>query len=226
MALQLADRSIKIPKGVVEDVLVKDDLFYVLMDFFVLDTQPTPIVDNQILMILDCLLLVTSNALINCRNRVMQISFGNMKAELIIFDISRQPPDLDNINEVKLIDSLTHNTFLQSHYDDSLEACLTHFGCNVDFDKSIEEINTLVDSTHLMKWQSRQPKVEPVVVSPSLPKLPSIVEPTQLDLKPLSDTLKYAYLGPSKPWPVIIAFDLSDDQEFKLLNVLKEIKKL
>ncbi|KAL3513104.1 hypothetical protein ACH5RR_025821 [Cinchona calisaya] len=73
-------------------------------------------------------------------NGVIEISFGNIKAKLNIFDISREPSDLDNVNEVNLIDSLTHGTFLQSHCDDSLETCLTHFGCDVDFDKSIEEL--------------------------------------------------------------------------------------
>ncbi|KAL3534331.1 hypothetical protein ACH5RR_002792 [Cinchona calisaya] len=78
------------------------------------------------------------------RNGVMQISFGNMKAELNIFDICRQPADLDNVNEVNLIDSSTHNTFLQSHSDDSPKACLTYFGCDVDIDKPIDEVNTLL----------------------------------------------------------------------------------
>ncbi|KAL3533841.1 hypothetical protein ACH5RR_007362 [Cinchona calisaya] len=124
------------------------------MDFVVLDTQQTPNADNQILVILGCPFLATSNALINCKNGMMQIYFGNMKAKLNIFDISRQPHDLYNVSEINLIDSLTHSTFLQSHYDDSLEACLTHFGCDVDFDKSIEEVNTLLNSASLMKIQS------------------------------------------------------------------------
>ena len=38
--LQLADRSIKVPRGVVEDVLVQIDKFYYPVDFIVLDTHP------------------------------------------------------------------------------------------------------------------------------------------------------------------------------------------
>jgi hypothetical protein len=34
-----------------------------------------------------------SNALINCRTRVMNISFGNMTMELNIFHIRKQPLD-------------------------------------------------------------------------------------------------------------------------------------
>ena len=38
ITLSLADRSVKIPKGIVEDVLVKVDKFYYPVDFVVLDT--------------------------------------------------------------------------------------------------------------------------------------------------------------------------------------------
>ena len=40
ITLSLADRSVKIPKGIVEDVLVKIDKFYYPVDFVVLDTEP------------------------------------------------------------------------------------------------------------------------------------------------------------------------------------------
>ena len=52
-----------------------------------------------------------------------------------------------------------------------------------------------------------------VQVSPS-----EIVPP--LELKPLSDNLKYALLGPDDTLPVIISTDLSREQEDKLLGVL------
>ena len=39
MTLSLADRSVKIPKGIVEDVLVKVDKFYYSVDSVVLDTE-------------------------------------------------------------------------------------------------------------------------------------------------------------------------------------------
>ena len=40
ITLQLADRSVKIPRGIMKDVLVQVDKFYFSMDFVVLDTQP------------------------------------------------------------------------------------------------------------------------------------------------------------------------------------------
>ena len=40
ITLQLADRSVKIPRGIVKDVLVQVDKFYFPVGFVVLDTQP------------------------------------------------------------------------------------------------------------------------------------------------------------------------------------------
>jgi len=40
MTLQLADRSVKIPQGIVEDVWIKVEKFYFPVDFIVLDTEP------------------------------------------------------------------------------------------------------------------------------------------------------------------------------------------
>ena len=40
ITLSLADRSVKIPRGMIEDVLVQVDKFYYPVDFIVLDTDP------------------------------------------------------------------------------------------------------------------------------------------------------------------------------------------
>ena len=87
ITLSLAHRSLKIPKGIVEDVLVKVDKFYYLVDFVVLDTEPVVEGTNQVPIILGRPFLAISNAIINCRNGVMQLTFGNMTLELNIFHI-------------------------------------------------------------------------------------------------------------------------------------------
>ena len=87
ITLSLADRSVKIPKGIVEDVLVKVDKFYYPVDFVVLDTEPVAEGTNQVPIILGRPFLATSNAIINCWNGVMQLTFGNMTLELNIFHL-------------------------------------------------------------------------------------------------------------------------------------------
>ena len=90
ITLSLADRLVKIPKGIVEDVLVKVDKFYYPVDFVVLDTEPIASGPNHVPIILGRPFLATSNAVINCRNGVIQLTFGNMTLELNIFHLSNK----------------------------------------------------------------------------------------------------------------------------------------
>ena len=107
ITLSLPYRSVKIPKGIVEDVLVKVDKFHYLVDFVVLDTEPVATRANYAPFILGRPFLATSNAIINCRNGDMQLTFGNMTLELIIFHLSskHEPPDEQEPEEVYLIDT-------------------------------------------------------------------------------------------------------------------------
>ena len=100
ITLSLADRSVKIPKGIVEDVLVKIDKFYYPVDFVVLDTEPIANEPNHVLIILGIPFLATANAIINCRNGVMQLTFGNMTLELNIFHLNNKQKSLENENQI------------------------------------------------------------------------------------------------------------------------------
>ena len=90
ITLSLADRSIKIPKGTVEDVLIQVDKFYHPVDFVVLDIEPVVVGANHVPIVLGRPFLATSNAITNFRNRVMQLTFGNMTLELNIFHLSKK----------------------------------------------------------------------------------------------------------------------------------------
>ena len=106
--LQLADRSVKIPKGEVEDVLIKVGEFIFPVDFIVLETQPVSNLKSQIPVILGRPFLATSNALINCRTGQMKLSFGNMTVDLNIFNLGRQPSDpSDEPMEVNFIQGIS-----------------------------------------------------------------------------------------------------------------------
>ena len=100
ITLSLADRSVKIPKGIVEDVLVKIDKFYYPVDFVVLDTEPTANEPNHVPIILGRPFLATANAIINCWNGVMQLTFGNMTLELNIFHLNNKQKLLENENQI------------------------------------------------------------------------------------------------------------------------------
>ena len=108
ITLSLADRSIKIPKGTMEDVLIQVDKFYYPIDFVVLDIERVAVGTNYVPIILIRPFLATSNAIINNRNGVMQLTFGNMTLELNIFHFSKNhmQPMEEEPEEVCIIDTI------------------------------------------------------------------------------------------------------------------------
>ena len=80
------------------------------MDFIVLDTQPIEAC-NSIPIILGRPFLATSNTLINCRNGLMKLSFGNMTLEMNVFNICKQPGDDNDLQEVDFIEKLVYDQF-------------------------------------------------------------------------------------------------------------------
>ncbi|RVW24092.1 hypothetical protein CK203_091339 [Vitis vinifera] len=130
ITLSLADRSVKIPRGVIEDVLVQVDKFYYPVDFVVLDTDPIVKGINYVPIILGRPFLATSNAIINCRNGVMQLTFGNMTLELNIFHLCQKhihPEEDEGLEEVCIIDTLVEehcNQSILDQFEESLNESL------------------------------------------------------------------------------------------------------
>ena len=108
ITLSLANRSIKILKGTIENVLIQVDRFYYPVDFVVLDTEPVAVGANHVPIILGRPFLATSNAIINCWNGVIQLTFGNMTLELNIFHLSKRHmhSEEDDCEEVCIIDAI------------------------------------------------------------------------------------------------------------------------
>ena len=66
------------------------DKFYYPVDFVVLDTEPIASGPNHVPIIPGRPFFATSNAIINYRNGVMQLTFGNITLELNIFHLSNK----------------------------------------------------------------------------------------------------------------------------------------
>jgi hypothetical protein len=110
VTLLFVHRSVKVPRGIVEDVLVQVDKFIYPVDFIILNTQPVEVC-NSIPVILGRPFLTTFNALINCRNKVMELSFGNMTLKMNVFNICKQPGDDNDLQEVDFIEKLVYDQF-------------------------------------------------------------------------------------------------------------------
>ena len=66
----------------------------------VLDTEPIASEPNHVPIILGRPFLATANAIINCRNGFMQLTFGNMTLELNIFHLNNNPNLLEIENHI------------------------------------------------------------------------------------------------------------------------------
>jgi hypothetical protein len=100
-------------------VLVQVDKFIYTVDFIVLDTQPVEAC-NSFPFILGCPFLATSNILINCRNGLMKLSFGNMTLEMNIFNICKQLGDDNDLIEELVYDQF-ESTLSKTKFDESEE---------------------------------------------------------------------------------------------------------
>ncbi|XP_058187972.1 uncharacterized protein LOC131304655 [Rhododendron vialii] len=113
VTLQLADRSIKVPRGVVKDVLVKVNDFYFPADFIVLDTEPVQILKKQTPVILGRPFLATTNANIHVRSGEMEVTFGNMTLKLNVYNTAKHhsndevhpPLTVNDVSKVSEVDS-------------------------------------------------------------------------------------------------------------------------
>ncbi|KAL9399457.1 hypothetical protein Peur_008418 [Populus x canadensis] len=227
ITLQLADRSIKIPRGIVEDVLVQVDKFYFPVDFVVLDTAPIQGSNAPIPVILGRPFLATSNALINCRNGVMKLSFGNMTVEMNIFNVSKQIGEHEDIREVDLIQTVCQEHFEREWIKDPLERTLIHderFYSLECVDEEVRELETYLDPMPLMSIGQWTPSFEPLI-SPQVKAEASLVQPYKPERKPLPSDLKYAFLGEDESYPIVISSKLSIEQEQELLRVVRKHKK-
>ena len=98
------------------------DKFYYPVDFVVLDTEPVAAGPSHVPIILGRPFLATSNAIINCRNRVMQLTFGNMALELNIFHLSKRHMHSveDDSEEVYIIDTILEEQANEQQVQDVL----------------------------------------------------------------------------------------------------------
>ena len=221
ITLQLADRSVKIPRGIVKDVLVQVDKFYFPVDFVVLDTQPVVNQGTQFPVILGRPFLATANAIIHCRGGLMTLSFGNMTVNLNIFNVIKGMGDEDEMCEVNMVDSVVQKYLDNVLHDDPLTSCLV----SPSWDEEVtslesELLHSIIEHKEVLEVNGWVPKFEPL--PPNEDKLlPSEERPPKLELKPLPSHLKYVFLGAEETFPVIISSSLEMNQENQLFEILR-----
>ncbi|XP_019430376.1 PREDICTED: uncharacterized protein LOC109337782 [Lupinus angustifolius] len=102
MSLQLADRSIKYPEGVAEDVLVKVDKFLIPDDFAIIDI----IEDTEIPLILGRPFMSTAKMGIDMKNGKLLVRVANDKIEFDIFHAMHHPKDKGQCLQLDVIEEI------------------------------------------------------------------------------------------------------------------------
>ena len=91
VTLQLADRSLKHPRGIIEDVLVKVDKFIFPADFIVLDMEE----DKEIPIILGRPFLATGRAMIDVQRGELKLRVQDEEVKFNVFEAVRHPAESD-----------------------------------------------------------------------------------------------------------------------------------
>ena len=117
VTLQLADRFLKHPRGVIEDVLVKVDKFIFPADFIVLDMEE----DKEIPIILGRPFLATGRAMINVHRGELKLRVQEDEVKFKVFEVVRHPAESDTCFMTETVEAIVSS---QSGLTDPLEASL------------------------------------------------------------------------------------------------------
>ncbi|CAJ2679650.1 unnamed protein product [Trifolium pratense] len=222
ISLQLADRSIAHPRGIVEDVLVKVDKFIFPADFVVLDMEE----DEDVPIILGRPFLATGDAIIEVKKGKLTLKLGE-EVVFQVFNSLKNPSSFASCNFIQTIDIndvITSDVFDDFREQDPLEKVLTVQGLGMIEGGEEEEFLKFLQAHHPQKnWSNH--RFEDLELGNTPKPKPSIEEAPELELKPLPSNMKYVFLNPPSSLPVIISADLTDTMEEQLLRVLRENKE-
>ena len=212
VTLQLADRSLKHPRGIIEDVLVKVDKFIFRADFIVLDMEE----DKEIPIILGRPFLATGRAMIDVQRGELKLRVQEEEVKFNVFEAVRHPAESDTCFMADIVEAIVSS---QRDLTDPLETSLVEN----------EPENLSEEAEEYVKWMdsfghNRRKYFESLGEGVKTP-VPSIEQPPKMEQKPLPSHLKYAYLGVESTLPVIISASLNVLEEEKLLRVLRDHKQ-
>ena len=102
VTLQLADRSLKHPRGIIEDVLVKVDKFIFPVDFIVLDMEE----DKEIPIILGRSFLATGRAMIDVQRDELKLRVQEEEVKFNMFEAVRHPAESDTCFMAEIVEAI------------------------------------------------------------------------------------------------------------------------
>nr|GFA41253.1 reverse transcriptase domain-containing protein [Tanacetum cinerariifolium] len=237
MTLELVDRSITHPKGVIEDIFIKVGKFHFPIDFVVVDFEADP----RVPLILGRSFLRTGRALIDVYGEEITLRV-NDDSDVLDFRYNSKSSNPTLVSNTSLSKE-TKSEFCKDPIVKSSSPTLTPFG---ESDFFLEEIKDFLKDESILTgikdsyydpegdiiYQEKLLNDDPSQLPPmnlkqaEETKAKSLIEePLELELKELPSHLQYAFFEETNKLTVIIAKDLKDDEKEPLLKVLKSHKR-
>ncbi|KAI3815938.1 hypothetical protein L1987_15622 [Smallanthus sonchifolius] len=209
MTLSLADRSVKYPRGIIENLLVKVDKFVFPVDFVILDMEA----DEGVLIILGCPFLRTAKALIDVYDGKISLYVGDEK---VTFEVARS---MQHPNDSSDFSGPCHSVYFLNSFMSGVDQCLEYIsGVDLLGGGVLDELEESEEEEEETLWF---PEVMELSEVKNESERAPLEIPTPLELKVLPSHLEYAYLGEGSSLPVIISSKLMEEEKLRLLEVLK-----
>ena len=218
VTLQMADRTMAKPEGIIEDVLVKVGKFVFPVDFIILDIEE----DSQVPLLLGRPFLATGAALIDMHKGVLTLRVGEEAADFNLLQ-SLKNLDIDR-EDYKFVDDVYLNNS-DCYYDCNAQLPINENDMNCQYLEGVKS-DFLLISLHstenvmslkqngMIKGDNNEEK-----------EFHQETSAEGLVLKEFPSHLKYAYLELPRSKPVIISARLSYAEEQKLLEILKKYQE-
>ena len=214
----MADKSMAQPEGVLEDVLVKAGKFIFPVDFVVMKMEE----DTQVPLLLGRPFLATGVALIDVQKGELTLRVGN---EAVHFNLNKNltQSDVDEEN-CMVVDNISPINF-ELNSDCNIQHSINENEMNFQYLKSVdyELLHSSLQYIEIVLSLNENSKENSYCKEKKATEQETSTE--GLILKELPGHLKYAFLEPEKAKPVIISAALTENEEHKLLKILRKYKE-
>ncbi|XP_058000800.1 uncharacterized protein LOC131179101 [Hevea brasiliensis] len=185
ISLQLADRPIKYPVGILENVPLKVGKFFIPVDFVVLEMEE----DIHIPIILGRPFLATAGAIIDVKNGRLILKVGEEEVEFNLNQALKKHHEVDPCLRVDVIDEIVEEEFRKRYPEDPLENCLVHSRTTNDENREVAAFAQILQATQEVVGDQVL-QVEELKHEVAQPPLLDEKEALQVDLKPLPSPLR------------------------------------
>ncbi|XP_050876067.1 uncharacterized protein LOC127079736 [Lathyrus oleraceus] len=201
MSLQLADRSVKYPIGILEEILVRIGQLYITTDFAVIDIKE----DDEIPILLGRPFLSTAGAIVDVKRGKITFEVCDKKVEFILSKFLMALAIDDSCYAIDIIDECIRELD-QEEPTETIKLPSTPIIEDDEFKRLMEPY---IDDS-IYEYLALTPDHIPC------PKKPPI------ELKELPKNLRYECLDEELNRPVIVSATLNGDETNQLLDILRK----